>query len=130
MSVFIGCEESQAVCQAFRDLGQEAYSCDIQDCSGGRPEWHIQGDIEEAIKLGSIFDGKPWDFIGLHCPCTAIAVSGNRWYGTGMPMHQQRIDSVKWIEKVWSLAVQHCDRVYLENPVGVLNRSSSVFPKP
>ena len=45
MKVLVACEESQAVCKAFRELGHEAYSCDIQECSGGHPEWHIKGDV-------------------------------------------------------------------------------------
>lgn len=49
MKVLIACEESQAVCKAFRELGHEAYSCDIQECSGGHPEWHIQGDVLPII---------------------------------------------------------------------------------
>ena len=44
MRVLVACEESQEVCKAFRARGHEAYSCDIQDCSGGHPEWHIKGD--------------------------------------------------------------------------------------
>lgn len=44
LKVLVACEESQAVCKAFRELGHEAYSCDIQECSGGHPEWHVQGD--------------------------------------------------------------------------------------
>jgi hypothetical protein len=45
--VLIGCEESQAVCIAFRKIGIEAYSCDLKPCSGGHPEWHIQEDIQD-----------------------------------------------------------------------------------
>lgn len=45
MKVLVACEESQEVCKAFRERGHEAYSCDIQECSGGHPEWHIQGDV-------------------------------------------------------------------------------------
>jgi hypothetical protein len=49
MRILVACEESQAVCIAFRERGHEAYSCDLQECSGGHPEWHIQGDaIKEA----------------------------------------------------------------------------------
>ena len=50
MSVLIACEESQAVCMAFRELGYEAFSCDVQEPSGGHPEWHILGDAIEAIR--------------------------------------------------------------------------------
>ena len=53
MKVLIACEESQRVCIAFRVCGHESYSCDIQDCSGGHPEWHIKGDALEAIRGGT-----------------------------------------------------------------------------
>lgn len=69
--VLVACEESQAVCKAFRELGHEAYSCDIQECSGGHPEWHIQGDVlylldgcccfETMDGAKHTIDGK-WDF--------------------------------------------------------------------
>ena len=70
MKILISCEESQTVCKAFRELGFEAYSCDIQDCSGGHPEWHIKGDaIKEA------YSGK-YDMMIAHPPCTYISNSG------------------------------------------------------
>lgn len=73
MKILIACEESQEVCIAFRELGFEAYSCDIQECSGGKPEWHIQGDaISEA------YSGK-YDFMIAHPPCTYISRAGARW---------------------------------------------------
>lgn len=66
LRVLVACEESQAVCKAFRRLGHEAYSCDIQPCSGGRPEWHIQADALEIIKI-------KWDLIIAHPPCTYLS---------------------------------------------------------
>lgn len=54
MKVLIACEESQEVCKAFRARGHEAYSCDIQELSGGHPEWHILGDALKAIKGGAM----------------------------------------------------------------------------
>jgi hypothetical protein len=73
MKVLVACEESQAVCMAFRQRGHEAYSCDILDCSGGHPEWHIQDD---AV---SIMLGGDWDLVIAHPPCTRLANSGVRW---------------------------------------------------
>lgn len=70
MKVLIACEESQTVCKAFRERGHEAYSCDIQDCSGGHPEWHIKHD---AIK---IMNSTKWDLVIAHPPCTYLANSG------------------------------------------------------
>jgi len=73
MKVLIACEESQAVCHAFRELGIEAYSCDIQECSGGHPEWHIHRDaLEES------YSGK-YDLMIAHPPCTRLCNSGVRW---------------------------------------------------
>ena len=73
MKILIACEESQTVCKAFRAKGHEAYSCDIQECSGGHPEWHIQGDVLEQLD-------KDWDMIIAHPPCTDLAVSGARHF--------------------------------------------------
>lgn len=72
MKVLVACEESQTVCKAFRKLGHEAYSCDIQDCSGGHPEWHIKGDVIPLLS-------QQWDLIIAHPPCTFLANSGVRW---------------------------------------------------
>ena len=76
MKVLVACEESQAVCKAFRELGHEAYSCDIIDCSGGHPEWHIKGDALELLKL-------KWDLIIAHPPCTYLTNAGARWLHAG-----------------------------------------------
>lgn len=72
MRVLIACEESQVVCKAFRALGHEAYSCDLQDCSGGHPEWHIKGNVVNELY-------KEWDLVIAHPPCTRLANSGVRW---------------------------------------------------
>ena len=73
MKILIACEESQAVCKEFRKLGHEAFSCDILPCSGGHPEWHIQGDV-----LGWLDQG--WDLIIAFPPCTHLTVSGARYW--------------------------------------------------
>lgn len=69
MRVLVACEESQAVCKAFRKLGHEAYSCDIQECSGGHPEWHIKADALELLKM-------EWDLIIAHPPYTYLSKAG------------------------------------------------------
>lgn len=74
MKILIACEESQTVCKAFRSLGHEAYSCDIQECSGGYPEWHIKDDVLRHLT--------GWDLIIAHPPCTYLTVTGNRWFNT------------------------------------------------
>ena len=83
MKVLAACEESQAVCIAFRELGHEAYSCDIQECSGGHPEWHILGDALKSIEGGQIttMDGQThdvgkWDLLIAHPPCTYLSNVG------------------------------------------------------
>lgn len=86
MRVLIACEESQAVCIEFRKRGHEAYSCDILPCSGGHPEWHIQGNVLTVIRGGNItlqsgdvIEIDLWDAMIAHPPCTRIANSGVRW---------------------------------------------------
>lgn len=72
MKILVACEESQAVTIELRKLGHEAYSCDIEECSGGHPEWHIQGDVLDQLDNG-------WDMMIAHPPCTRLANSGVRW---------------------------------------------------
>lgn len=83
MKVLVACEESQEVCKAFRALGHEAYSCDIQEPSGGHPEWHILGDAVKALDGGRIttMDGEThnvgkWDLLIVHPPCTYLSNAG------------------------------------------------------
>lgn len=108
----IGCEESQTVCEEFRKIGHEFYSCDILSPSGGHPEWHLQMDIFEAMKL------KKWDFIGLHCPCTYTALCGNKHYYNS-PLRQ---DGAGFTNKCWDEAKKVCDKVYLEQPKTIMQR--------
>ena len=113
MKVLIGCEESQVVCAAFRAAGHDGYSCDLVP-TRGNPNWHYQNDVLDIIKT------QYWDLIILHPDCTKMAVSGNRWYGKGMPRHQERIDAVNWTIDLWSLAKVYSKRAALENPVSVV----------
>lgn len=89
MKVLVACEEIKRVCIAFREKGHEAYSCDIQECSGGHPEWHILGDVLPNLNGSTKFitqDGTlheisgKWDMIIAHPPCTYLTVTGNRWF--------------------------------------------------
>jgi hypothetical protein len=111
--ILIGCEESQTITKAFRDAGYVAYSCDLEP-TRGNPDWHYQQDIMEVIPT------RRWDLIILHPDCTAMAVSGNRWYGRNMPRHAERLASIEWTIQLWELAIQYSDRVALENPVSVI----------
>jgi hypothetical protein len=113
LPILIGCEESQVLCKAFRDAGYESYSCDIQP-TRGNPEWHYQADIMAIIPT------RRWALIILHPDCTAMAVSGNRWYGENMPLNNKRHEAVKWTLELWELAKQYSDKVALENPVSVI----------
>ncbi|MGY3091102.1 hypothetical protein ACVWYF_004166 [Hymenobacter sp. UYAg731] len=89
MKVLIACEESQAVCIAFRAAGHEAYSCDLQVCSGGRPEWHIQGDaVAEAYSGG-------YDLLIAHPPCTLLSKAGARHMYAGGRLNQQRLAAAR-----------------------------------
>ena len=120
MKVLIGCEESQVVCKAFRDKGHEAFSCDLVE-TRGNPEWHIQGDIMDNLE--------GWDLIILHPDCTAMAVSGNRWYGNGMPYNDERRKAIEWTSKLWYKACELCDKVVLENPVSVIFTALGIKPQ-
>jgi len=120
MRVLIGCEESGIVRDAFLANGHDAYSCDLLYRDNAR---HITRDITEVID-------DHWDLIILHPPCTALAVSGNAHYGAGKHKHCERIAAIDWTERLYSLAVLHCERVALENPVGVLPRKATQYIQP
>lgn len=136
MKVLVACEESQRVCIAFRKRGHEAYSCDIQEMSGGHPEWHIHGDALKAIEGGRITtkDGKThdigrWDLLIAHPPCTYLTLAGNKWFkpefADRFPDRQkQRKEAVDFF---MDIANADCDRIAIENPVGIM---SSKWRKP
>jgi hypothetical protein len=123
MNFLIGFEESQTVTIELRALGINAFSCDLKDCSGGHPEWHLKMDIFEALRL------KKWDFIGLHPVCTKMTLSGNRTYAKGKPKHQERIEATEWTIQLWEYVCSVCDHVYMENPMGAMNGNKRL-PKP
>jgi hypothetical protein len=122
MRVLVACESSGKVREAFRKLGHDAWSNDLLPADDGS-DFHIQGDCVEVIKRG-------WDLIIMHPPCTALCVSGNRWYGRGMPKHQERLDSIKWTVELFDLAKQYAPRVAMENPVGVLPIPGAKYIQP
>ena len=138
MKVLVACEESQTVCKAFRERGHEAYSCDIQEPSGGHPEWHICGDVLpllngncEVTTMDGIkhrIEGK-WDLIIAHPPRTYLTLAGNKWFkpefADRFPNRQkQRKEAVDFF---MAIANADCDRIAIENPVGVI---SSQWRKP
>lgn len=116
MRILVACEESQRVCMEFRKLGHEAYSCDIEPCSGGHPEWHLQVDALELLKM-------KWDMIIAFPPCTHLAVSGARYFKEKQKdgRQQQGIDFFMRFVNV------KCEKVAIENPVGIM---STKYRKP
>lgn len=145
MNVLIACEESQKVCTAFRENGHNAFSCDIQPCSGGHPEWHIQGDVLRilnphyecdkyetetcGIKFATCdgtwhyIDGS-WDLIIAHPPCTYLTVTGNRWFNVerygekAVQRHKDREEAIKFF---MAFANADCEKIVIENPVGIIS---------
>ena len=125
MKVLVACEESQAVCKAFRKRGHEAYSCDIIECSGGHPEWHIKDDVLPLLDGECHFltcDGMmhsvwKWDLIIAFPPCTDLAVSGARHFEKKRADGRQR-DSIEFFCKFLSA---DCDKIAIENPVGIIS---------
>ena len=127
MNVLVACEESQRVCIAFRERGHNAFSCDIEPCSGGHPEWHIMQDVIPLLNGRCSFktmdgikhsiDGK-WDLIIAHPPCTHLAVSGARWFKEGKkPLWLQ--DEAAEFFMIFVNA--DCERIAIENPVCIMS---------
>ena len=116
MRILVACEESQAVTKELRDLGHEAFSCDLLPCSGGHPEWHLQQDVFEVINKG-------WDMMIAFPPCTDLAVSGARHFETKRADGSQQ----KSIKFFMDLANVPIEKIALENPIGIM---SSEWRKP
>ena len=129
MRVLVACEESQEVCKAFRALGHEAYSCDIQPCSGGHPEWHIQVDALELLKL-------KWDLIIAHPPCTYLtAASAVRLYNPDHTIKDIERDAKGWeaAEFFKKFLTADCEKIAVENPrplkrYGLPERDQAIEP--
>lgn len=110
MRVLVACEESQEVCKAFRALGHEAYSCDIQPCSGGHPEWHIQVDALELLKL-------KWDLIIAHPPCTYLTNAGAVRMRVNGEIVQERYQKAMEAKKFFLKFLNaDCEHIAVENP--------------
>lgn len=133
MKVLVACEESQRVTIELRKLGNEAYSCDLLDCSGNHPEWHIKKDATLLLNGNCIFStvdgveheisGK-WDMIIAFPPCTYLTVTGNRWFNYekyGDKAIQRMLDRNDAIKFFMRIANADCDRIAIENPVGVMS---------
>lgn len=124
MRVLILCESSGTVREAFRSLGHSAWSSDILPADDGSP-YHIKKDCVDVLKSNA-----RWDLIIMNPPCTALAVSGNDTYAKGMPKHNKRLESIDWTTKLWKLATSVCDRVCMENTVGVLPFKPTQYVQP
>jgi len=123
MRILVACEESQAVTIELRKLGHKAYSCDLLPCSGGHPEWHLQKDVRELLR-------QKWDMIIAFPPCTYLTVSGNAWFNIekyGDKARKRFKDREEAIEFFMLFANADCERIAIENPIGVM---SSEFRKP
>ena len=117
MKVLIACEESQAVCKAFRERGHEAYSNDLVDCTGGHPEWHLKMDAFEAIKWNE------WDMMIAFPPCTHLAVSGAKHFEIKRRDGRQQEGIDFFMEFTKTNIPMWC----IENPVGIM---SKIYRKP
>jgi len=144
MNVLVACEESQEVCKAFRAKGHRAFSCDLQECSGGHPEWHIQGDCLPLLNGNCTFqtadthtytqEGE-WDLIIAHPPCTFMSAAGAcRMYPKAGKIDQERfrkaIKAKEFFMQIWEA---NCPRICIENPrplkcVGLPKESTSIQP--
>lgn len=130
MNVLIACEESQTVCKAFRERGHRAFSCDLQECSGGHPEWHIQGDCLPLLNGNCTFQTADththtqigrWDLIIAHPPCTYLSNAGAcRLYPHKGQLDTERYEKgLKGKEFFLKCLNADCERICVENPVPI-----------
>lgn len=140
MKVLVACEESQEVCKAFRERGHSAFSCDILDCSGGHPEWHVKDDVTQILSPkdhgnnylpaiwfttmdGQFHEVAKWDIIIAHPPCTYLTITGNRWFNRerygdkAVQREKDREDAANFFMK---FVEADCDKIAIENPVGYM----------
>lgn len=142
LKVLVACEESQRVCKAFRDLGHEAYSCDIQEPSGGHPEWHILGDVLRVLNPVPLpfSDGDGicfatmdrsfhkvdhWDLIIAHPPCTYLTSAGTRHFSRKVNPEWKVLEREKQRGEAFEFFIEftkaNCSHICIENPVGYCN---------
>lgn len=126
MKVLVACEESQAVCIAFRKLGHEAYSCDTQECSGGHPEWHIKGDVLPLINGNKPFitmDGDlhaivgTWDLLIAFPPCTYLTNAGSVRLRIKGEINKERMEKAVEAKAFFMKFLEaDCQKICVENP--------------
>ncbi len=126
MKILCACEESQRVCKAFRSKGHEAYSCDIEFCSGEKPEWHIWADVTPLLNGNCDFrtcDGQAhhidkWDMIVAFPPCTYLSKAGSvNLYRNGEIDKERLHLGEQAAEFFWRIYSADCKRICIENPV-------------
>ena len=138
MKVLVACEESQRVCTEFRRLGHEAFSCDIQKCSVGHPEWHIQSDVLPILQGGYFVTGDGatqyvarWDLVIAHPPCTYLSAVTTRHLSLRCTPPEKVVDRLWKVAKSAVFFMQcyyaNADKVAVENPLGFM---STLFRKP
>lgn len=136
LKILVACEESQAVTKELRELGHDAYSCDLLPCSGGHPEWHFNCDVFKVIekKGGKLENGKrltcqkPWNMMIAHPPCTYLAVSGARWFYDPVtkkephPKYKDRRkkqeQAIDFFLRLWNAKIEF---IAIENPIGIMS---------
>ena len=135
MRVLVACEESQRVCIAFREKGHEAFSCDIVECSGGHPEWHVQGDVIPLLNGNCTFctsdththtQSGPWDLIIAHPPCTYLSSVNNRHMSLRINSSEKVAARTKLMYEAAEFFMKFinadCERIAVENPQGYMSR--------
>lgn len=139
MDILVACEESQAVAKELRARGHNAFSCDLMDCSGGFPSWHIKADVLPLLNGQCSFItqdgishsiGKKWDMIIAFPPCTYLTVTGNRWFDIdryGDKALQRHKDRKNAIDFFMLFVNANCEKIAIENPIGCM---STVYRKP
>lgn len=135
MNVLVACEESQRVCIAFRERGHNAFSCDIQKCSGGHPEWHINQDVIPLLNGDCDFytsDGKShkiygkWDLIIAHPPCTYLSNAGARFLYPKGKLNEDRLKKgIAATHFFMAFFYADCEKICIENPI-----SSTIYSLP
>ena len=117
LRVLVACEESQVVCIAFRNKGHEAYSCDLQECSGGHPEWHIKGDVIPIAYSGE------WDLMIGHPPCTYLTCRAQS-HNIRLKRNMEKNEAITFFIKLINAPIE---KIAIENPKGIMN---TMFRKP
>lgn len=121
--ILVACEESQAIANEFRKRGFNAYSCDIEPCSGGHPEYHIQGDCFDAIR------SRLWDLVIAHPPCTHLCASGARWWNNPVRPDKPQLqkEAIEFFMRFTLYMYYNVLHLAIENPIGIMSR---IYRKP